>query len=82
MTRPLLSSRVVETPIDPQLLLEPVEPSVEVDARTRRLAHAALLAYGSVPSISRFEFALGAALVGSYAAYAASQVFLIFSRAV
>jgi hypothetical protein len=77
MTRPLLSSLSVAPTSEPITSSALVEPSSAVDARIRQLAHAALVARHAAPRIALWELTLNAALIASYAAYAASQVFRI-----
>jgi hypothetical protein len=81
MSRPSLSSESVAEPSDRKLAAAPIEPSAEVDARTLRLAHAALLASHSALRIARWELALSSALIACYAVYAAAEIFKIFSGA-
>lgn len=78
MTEPPLDSRLVTNPAEPQLTS--LEPSPELDARIRRLGHAALRAAHSSARMSPLESALSAVLVVCYAAYALSQIVFIFRR--
>ena len=80
MTESLLRSDSLDEPLG-SLVVSPVpEPSPELDARIARLGHAALLASHSPARMSLLESALSSALIMGYAAYAVSQIVLIFQR--
>jgi hypothetical protein len=82
MTERLLESDAVTLPSAAQLEAPELEPSMVVDARVQRLAHATLLAGRSAPSIGPWESSIGAALIASYAAYVVAQIFRIFWRVI
>jgi hypothetical protein len=80
MTDRLLRSGALPESLEPLLMSPAPEPSREVDARILRLGHAALRAAHAPPRMSRLESALSSALIVCYAAYAASQIVVIFRR--
>jgi len=70
----------MDEPLDPVHMSPAPEPSPEADARIRRLGHAALRAAHSSARMTRLESTLSSALIVCYAAYALSQILLIFQR--
>ena len=80
MTDPLLDSDSMDEPLDPVHLSPAPEPSPELDARVLRFGHAALRAAHSSARMTRLESTLSSALIVCYAAYALSQILLIFQR--
>jgi hypothetical protein len=80
MTELLLDLHPLANQPEPLLASPAPEPSREVDARVRRLAHAALRASHSPARMTRLESALSSALVVCYAVYAASQIVVILQR--
>lgn len=76
----LRNARPPHEPLEPVRVSPLPEPSPEVEARIQRLAHAALHAAHAPPRMSRLESALGSTLIVCYAAYAVTQIVLIFQR--